>query len=90
MCVCGLSIGVCIYIYLFIFKKKVCVCVYVCVPSFHEGAPEAPFQGMSQPHSIGGYHKLSLPGLVNIPKAIEMVDLSIEIVDLPIQNGDFP
>ena len=89
VCVCGLSIGVYIYIYLFIFKKK-CVCVCVCVPSFHEGAPEAPFQGMSQPHSIGGDHKLSLPGLVNIPKAIEMVDLSIEIVDLPIQNGDFP
>ena len=27
------------------------------------------------------------PGLVNIPKAMEMV---IKIVDLPIEHGDFP
>ena len=31
-----------------------------------------------------------LPGVVNIQKAIQLLQMAIEIVDLPIKNGDFP
>ena len=31
-----------------------------------------------------------LPGLVNIPKDIQLLQMAIEIVDLAIKNGDFP
>jgi hypothetical protein len=37
------------------------------------------------PEMATGYYPL-----VNIQKAIQLLQMAIEIVDLPIKNGDFP